>query len=269
VKDSDPVAADIEQLLGIDGAAVYPSRGWGNRWGSTYGGYVAAILLAAFERRIPPEHSISMAQVGFVHPLQTELTGRLSTEVHRSGSAATALTGHVEQDGTAAAVGMAWAAASIEQPSRTDVVAPQVDAPQTYARQLRGDDRDSFVDREFDLRPVATPDDGTLWVQWIRLNRLQIAHGEPWPASAVGLVADMVGAGPFRAAALTLGNSHATLALDLTLHLAALPVGPWVLGVFHNVALAGGRGIGRGELYDESGTFVASITQQSLVRPIR
>jgi acyl-CoA thioesterase len=39
--------------------------------------------------------------------------------------------------------------------------------------------------------------------------------------------------------------------------------------VFDNVALDRGRVIGRGELYDERGRFVASVTQQSLVRPFR
>jgi acyl-CoA thioesterase len=103
----------------------------------------------------------------------------------------------------------------------------------------------------------------------MRLTRLRIPEDAPWPAAAVGLVADMVGAGPYRAISLTLGKPHATLALDLTVHLAAAPLGPWVLGVFDNVAFGHGRAIGRGELYDERGTFAASITQQSLVRPIR
>jgi acyl-CoA thioesterase len=259
----------VEELLGIDGDVVHPTEGWGNEWGSTYGGYVAAVLLHAFERRIPPAHSISVAQVGFVQPLRPASEGRLSVEVHRSGSAATALTGRIEQGGATAAVGMAWAAASIEQPSRIDVARPPVRSPHDYERQPDGGAASAFVHREFDMRPVPTPADEVRWLQWIRLTRLQIADDEPWPAAAVALVADMVGAGPYRAMSLTLDKRHASLALDLTIHLAAAPRGPWLLGVFDNVALVGGRAIGRGELYDEGGTFAASITQQSLVRPMR
>lgn len=259
----------IEELLGIDGDVLLPAEGWENQWGVTYGGYVAAVLLHAFERRIPSEHSISMAQVSFVQPLRPESDGRLSVEVHRSGSAATALTGRIEQAGATAAVGTAWAAASIEQPSRTDVARPPVGSPADYDRHTSGESRSSFIDRDFDLRVVPTPDDATRWLQWIKLTRLEIADEAPWPAAAVGLVADMVGAGPYRAMSLTLGGPHASLALDLTIHLATPPLGPWILAVFDNVALAWGRAIGRGELYDERGAFAGSVTQQSLVRPIR
>src|SRR5262249_57784201 len=51
----------IEELLGIDGDVVRLPDGWGNQWGTTYGGYMAAILLHAFERRRPPGHPPSGA----------------------------------------------------------------------------------------------------------------------------------------------------------------------------------------------------------------
>ncbi len=259
----------IEELLGIDGDVVRPPEGWGNQWGTTYGGYVAALLLHAFERATPPEHSLSVSQVGFVRALRSESEAPLSVEVHRSGRTATALTGRIEQDGATAAVGVAWASRLVDQPSRFDVSAPEVGPPEQYAQRTHHDVRDAFVGREFDMRPVPTPEDQTVSYQWIRLTRVDITDDEPWPAGALGLVADMVGAGPYSATLLTLGRPHATLALDLTIHLTEAPRGPWVLGVFHNVAFAHGRSIGRGELYDESGTFAASVTQQSLVRPIR
>ena len=125
------------------------------------------------------------------------------------------------------------------------------------------------MEREFDLRTVPTPDDGTLAIQWMRLTRLDLAEDEPWPAAALGLICDMVGAGPYRATLLALGTEHATLALDLTLHIATALRGPWALGVFENIAMTGGRVTGQGELFDERGGFVARITQQMLVRPIR
>ncbi len=259
----------FEELLGIDGDAVVPPAGWANQWGGTYGGYVAATMLHAFERVIPPEHSISVSQIGFVRLLQPDTEATLSTEVHRSGSTATSLTGRLEQDGETAAVAMAWAAASVEQPSRTDAAPPAVGPPGDYERSRTGDARNSFVDRDFEMRTVPTSEDTTRWVHWIRLTRLEIADDETWPAAAVALVADVVGAGPHRAASLTLGAAHATLALDLTIHITVPPVGPWLLAVMHNVALARGRAVGRGELYDERGTFAASITQQALVRAVR
>jgi acyl-CoA thioesterase len=259
----------IEELLGIDGDVVRLPDGWGNQWGTVYGGYMAAILLHAFEHRCPPGHALSVAQVAFVRALHARTEGRLSVEVHRSGRTATSLSGRVEQDGETAAVGMAWATTSVEQPARVDVPAPPVGPPEQYERRLLASARDRFVDRDFDMRTVSSPDGTTHWVQWARLTRVEIAEGETWPAAALGLVGDMVGAGPFRATQLTLDSPHATLALDLTIHLGETPRGPWVLGVFDNVALVHGRAIGQGLLYDRAGRFAAKVTQQSVVRPLR
>jgi acyl-CoA thioesterase len=268
----------IEELLGIDGDVVRPPAGWSNGWGSTFGGYVAGVLMYALDREVPEGQSMTTAQLGFVEPLRMEPEGRLSVEVHRIGRSASSLSGRVEQDGATTSVALGWSSVAIEQPSRIDVTQYHVGPPTDYEpRRLTSSegvepganeqDRLHFVERDFDTRPVPTPEDGTLHLQWMRLKRLELGEDEPWPAAAIGLVADMVGAGQFRAAQLELGEPHALLSLDLTIHLAAVPHGPWLLGVFHNVALANGRAIGRGELYDQSGTFAAGVTQLSLVRP--
>jgi acyl-CoA thioesterase len=259
----------IEELLGVDGDVVRMPEGWGNQWGTTFGGYMAAVQLHALERAVPREHSLSVAQVAFVRPLHRESDARFAVEVHRSGRTATAVTGRIEQDGETAAVGMAWATAPVDQPSRVEVSPPRVGPPEEYERNPHNDERDSFIDREFDMRPVPTPEGETLSVLWVRLTRLEIAADEPWPAGALGLIGDMVGAGPYRATKLTLDSPHSTLALDLTIHLGATPRGPWLLGVFDNVALVNGRATGRGEFYDQAGAFVANVTQQSVVRPLR
>jgi acyl-CoA thioesterase-2 len=262
----------VEELLGIEGDVVSPSAGWGNQWGSTFGGYVAAVLMHALERAVPEGQSLTTAQLGFVQPLRTEPTGRLTVDVIRNGRTATSLSGRVEQNGSTAAVALGWSSVEIDQPSRVDATRHEVRPPEEYEERVRddtGDEALAFVGRDFDMRTVPTPNDGTLALQWMRLRRLELGEDDPWPAAGIGLVADMVGAGQFRAAMLALGTEHALLSLDLTVHLAAVPRGPWVLGVFDSVGLQHGRAIGRGELYDRSGTLVASITQLSLIRPFQ
>jgi len=168
-----------------------------------------------------------------------------------------------------AALASGWASADAEQPARVDVVRPRVGPPDDYEPREPGDDSVRFVGRDFELRPVPGDEAATFAAQWMRLKRVPVGADEPWPAAALGLVADMVGAGQFRAVRLALGEPHALLSLDLTIHLVAPARGPWLLGAFDNVALDRGRVVGRGELYDESGRFLASVTQQSLVRRFR
>jgi len=258
----------IEELLGVDGNVVRPPPGWTNQWGSTFGGYVAGVLMHALERDRPEGQSMTTAQMGFVQPLREQPDARLSVEVHRIGRSASSLSARVEQGDAITSVALGWSSVVIEQPSRIDVAQHEVGSPEEYEpRGLDGGEQLEFVERDFDMRHVPTADDSTLHLQWMRLKRLELGDGDPWPAGAIGLVADMVGAGQYRAAELELGEPHALLSLDLTVHLAAAPHGPWLLGVFHNVALANGRVIGRGELYDRNGTFAAGVTQLSLVRP--
>jgi acyl-CoA thioesterase len=262
----------IEELLGIEGDVVRPAAGWGNQWGSTFGGYVAGVLMHALERAMPAGQSLTTAQINFVQPLRTEAEGRLSVEAHRTGRTATSLSVRVDQESGAAAVALGWSSVAIEQPSRVDAPRHEVGPPGDYEerRSVAGDaPSPSFVERDFDLRTVPTSDDTPLTLQWMRLRRLELGEDEPWPSAAVGLVADMVGAGQHYAVVLALGTAHALLSLDLTIRLTTVPRGPWLLGVFDNVALAHGRVIGRGELYDLNGMFVGSVTQLSLVRPFQ
>jgi acyl-CoA thioesterase len=256
----------IEELLGIEADVVRPPAGWTNQWNSTFGGYVAGVLMHVLDREVPDGQHLTTAQLGFVQPLRTEPEGRLSIEVHRIGRSASSLSARVEQDGAVTSVALGWASVAIEQPSRIDVAQHHGGQPEDHPRRS-SDGELTFVDRDFEIRPVPTPNDGTLHLQWMRLKRLELGEDDPWPAAAIGIVADMVGAGQYRAATLALGEPHALLSLDLTIHLAAALRGPWVLGVFHNVALANGRAIARGELYDRAGTFAAGVTQLSLVRP--
>jgi acyl-CoA thioesterase len=259
----------IEELLGIDGDALRPPPGWTNGWGATFGGYVAAVLLHALERAMPAGQAIATAQVSFVQPLRAEPDAHLAVAVHRSGRSATSASASLVQDGMTVAVATGWATALIDQPARLDIAAPEAGPPAEYAPGAGGDAALTFVDRDFDMRVVPTGAGEPHTVQWMRLKRLDLSDGAPWPAGAVGLVADMVGAGPYHAAVLATGAVHHVLALDLTIHLAGAPRGPWVLGDFDNVSLVRGRAIGRGDLFDADGTFVARITQQSLVRPVR
>jgi acyl-CoA thioesterase len=259
----------IDELLGVEGDVVRPAAGWGNQWGSTFGGYVTGVLMHALERELPDGQSLTTAQINFVQPLRTEADARLSVDVHRIGRTASSLGVRVEQDSGLAATALGWSSVEIEQASRIDAPRYDVRPPDEYEPSASAGDSPSltFVERDFDMRTVTRDDDSPLTLQWMRLSRLELGEDDPWPAGAIGLVADMVGAGQHYAAVLALGSVHALLSLDLTVRLTSVPRGPWVLGVFDNVALANGRAIGRGELYDERGTFVAGVTQLSLIRP--
>jgi acyl-CoA thioesterase len=259
----------VDELLGVDGDVVRPAAGWGNQWGSTFGGYVAGVLMHALERALPDGQSLTTVQINFVQPLRTDAEGRLSVGVHRIGRTASSLGVRVEQGTGIAATALGWSSVEIDQGSRIDAPRHDVRPPDAYEPAPPAGDAPSlsFVERDFDLRTVVRADDSPLTVQWMRLKRLELGEGDAWPAGAIGLVADMVGAGQHYAALLALGSVHALLSLDLTIRLTSAPCGPWVLGVFDNVALARGRAIGRGELYDENGAFVAGITQLSLIRP--
>ena len=259
----------VDELLGINGDLVRPAAGWGNQWGSTFGGYVAGVLMHALERELPAGQSLTTVHVNFVQPLRTDAEGRLSVDIHRIGRTASSLGVRVEQDTGIAATALGWSSAEVDQASRIDAPTHDVRPPETYepSRPVGDSPSPSFVERDFDMRTVTRDEGAPLTLQWMRLKRLELGKGDPWPAGAVGLVADMVGAGQHHAAVLALGAVHALLSLDLTIRLTSAPRGPWVLGVFDNVALARGRAIGRGELYDEQGTFVAGITQLSLIRP--
>jgi acyl-CoA thioesterase len=229
---------------------------------------VAALALHALERAAPAGQTLSLAAVSFVQPLRVA-EARLAVDVYRSGKTATALGVRLEQGGGPAAVATGWASAAADTGARVDVRRPTVGGPEAYEPRTAGDTTVPFVDRELELRPVPTPDEGTAAAQWMRLTRVEIAGGEPWPAAAVAVVADMVGAGQYRAAHLLRDVPQVLLSLDLTLHLVDQARGPWLLAEFDNVALDRGRAVGRGELWSEDGRFVASVTQQSLVRPSR
>jgi acyl-CoA thioesterase len=258
----------IDELLGLDGDLVRPGEDWRNQWGATFGGYVAAVALHALERAAPPGQTLSVACVSFVKPLRMH-EARLAIETYRSGKTASALGVRLEQDGEPAAVATGWTSTETDTGTRVDAPRPAVGLPEAYEPRAGGDGEVAFVDREFELRPVPTPPDGTAAYQWMRLTRVRTAAGEVWPAAAIALVADMVGAGQFRAARLVLEEPQVLLSLDLTLHLAGRALGPWLLCAFDNVVLDRGRAIGRGELWGEDGAFVASVTQQSLVRQLR
>jgi acyl-CoA thioesterase len=219
----------IEELLGIDGDVVRPPAGWTNQWGSTFGGYVAGVLMHALEREAPEGQSLTTAQMGFVQPLREQPDAQLSVEVHRIGRSASSLSARVEQDGAVTSVALGWSSVVIEQPSRIDVTRHEAGLPEDYEPRPDFAGLD-FVDRDFDMRHVPTADDSTLHLQWMRLKRLGLGEDDRWPAGAIGLVADMVGAGQYRAAELELGEPHALLSLDLTVHLASAPHGPWLLG---------------------------------------
>jgi acyl-CoA thioesterase len=260
----------IEELLGVDGDVVRPAAGWGNQWGSTFGGYVAAVLMHALARELPEGQTLTTVQANFVQQLRTETESRLWVEVHRIGRTASSLGVRIEQESGIAAAALGWSSVEIEQPGRIDAPRHEAGRPEDYAERagVAGDAPSlTFVERDFDIRTVPTPEDTPLTLQWMRLRRLALGAGDPWPAGALGLVADMVGAGQHYAAVIALGSEHALLSLDLSVRLATVPHGPWLLGVFDNVALAHGRAIGRGELYDERGAFVAGISQLSLIRP--
>ncbi|GAA1008223.1 hypothetical protein Aple_070770 [Acrocarpospora pleiomorpha] len=259
----------IDELLGIDGDTLRPPSGWGNMWGATFGGYVAAVMLQSFERNAPEGQSVAGAHIAFARPLRTEPEARLVVDVHHRGRSGAAFSGRIDQGDATTTAGIAWATVEADQPSRVEVSPPDVGPPEAYERNVSRGGENTFVDRDFDMRRVPTPEDGTLMLQWMRLTRLRVEDGESWPVAALGLVADMVGAGQYRAAQLTAGEKYGALSLDLTIHVAAIPRGPWLLGVFENLALDRGRTIGRGLLYDQHGTFAASLTQQSLVRAIR
>jgi acyl-CoA thioesterase len=258
----------VEELLGVDGARVVPEAGWGNQWGATFGGYVAGVVMHALEREAPAGQILTAAHVAFLQPLRTH-EAVLAIETHRSGRTATSLGARLEQDGQPVAIANGWASADGEPARRIDVARVEAGPPGDHEPRVSRDDSVGFVARDFEIRPVPHARTATAATQWMRLTRLELGPDEALPAGALGLVADMVGSGQFRAAELALGTPQALLSLDLVVHLVERARGPWLLGAFDHVALADGRTVGRGELYDEGGRFVASVTQQSLVRPFR
>jgi acyl-CoA thioesterase len=259
----------IEELLGIDGDDVLPEAAWRNQWGAAFGGYVAAVLMNALEAKTPAAHSLSVAHIGFLQPLRAQSPARVSVDVHRSGNSATAMTARIKQAESVVAVATGWALADVEHPAIIDAPAPPAPAPTELARDAVGSAENPFVERDFDMRTVPTPEDPARWLHWVMLRRLGIADDAAWPLAALGLIADMLGGAPYRSMASQLTGAYATIALDLTVHIAAAPRGPWALGAYDSVAVVNGRAIGRGLIYDATGRFAASITQQSLVRPRR
>ncbi len=256
---------EIGGLLGVEGDRVRVPDGWDNLWGGTYGGYVAAALVHAFESRTPPGMELAGAHVSFPRPLQPGRDAGLLVETHHQGASAAAFSGRLTQEGETQAVGIAWATRHDDLPSLVDVSCPVVGPPESYATRLGGP-RHTFFERDLEVRQVESRDDSRTVLQWMRLPSLEMGDEDTWSVAGLALVADMIGAGQVRATRHAIGDAYGAISLDLSVQVAAPGRGAWLLGVFDNLALDSGRTIGRGFLYDQSGTLIAVLTQQSLVR---
>jgi acyl-CoA thioesterase-2 len=248
---------------------VSPSTLWTNNWGAAYGGYVAGLVIHALEAGTPVGQQLTVVQLSFLRKLAVDRPAQLRCSVLHAGSSATAMQGALEQDGQSVAVALGRSTVTIDQPSSLKPAPAGVPAPENCERRRPSGRGSAFLETEFDLREVPTPAMGTTDIQWTRLPRLGLGPHEAWPAAALALVADMAGAGTYRAIREATGVPHAQLALDLTLHITDQLCGPWALSVASHSALAGGRGVGHADIYDARGRLVASATQSALVRPFR
>ena len=223
----------IEELLGIDGDVVTQPDDWHNTWGATFGGYVAGVLVHAIDRAAPASQSVATAHVSFVQAMKHGPPARLHIDVHRRGKNASAFTARLEQAGAVVATASAWATTEIDQVTRVETHRPAVDGPGAYSSRETSGERLAFMDREFDLRPIAPPPDTdteTLTLQWMRLRQLSVGDGEPVPAAAVAMFSDLAGAGAHRAMQRELEGPHVMLATGVSMHLFGVPRGPWDAG---------------------------------------
>ena len=260
---------EVDEVLGIQRQAVSPPAIWRNLWDAAYGGYVAAVMVRGLERCTLPRQPIVGAHVAFVRPLRVSLSATLTAEVHRTGRSTCSVSGQLVQNGAVAALGTGWARAPGDGPTRVDVVCPEVAEPEDYELAQRDPESGAFVGVDLDLRPVPTPADTTLALQWMRLARIAVGQTSPWPVPALALAADLVGMGQYRAVQLAMGDGFGTIAVDLTLHVVADAQSAWLLGAYENVALGSDRTIGRGFLFDERRQLVAKVVQQSLIRRVQ
>jgi hypothetical protein len=262
----------IDQLLGITEGTVAPPQGWGNPWGITYGGFVAAAVVNGLERVAPPDQPLSGATLQFARPLMAGVHATIASELVYKGRTASGLSASLEQGGELKAAGSGWATATLDE-GRPALGAPSgIGDPDDYVPEgeppSEGAGNDG-VRRHLDVRPVPTEAGSGIALQWMRLAALQQSEDEPWSPSAIALVADMVGVGQHRAVQRLKGPGYSTVALDLTIHIGSGSRGEWLLGVFGCDIVTEGRTVGNGRLFDRYGVLAASLTQLSLVRKYR
>jgi len=273
--------AALERVLGVSAIAdgsldVAPDSQWRNQWGAIFGGYVAGVLVHALERAAPDGQQLSIAHVCFVNALRAE-PARASVETVRRGRTASCLEARLHQDGRVSALATGWTSGEPPgQPARYDRAPPPAGAPEEHAArsspELEPGEALSFSRNHFEVREVAGHDgpasEPVRRAEWYRLPALAVADDEPMPLGGLALVADMIGGPQYHTAKDLLGTQPALLSLDLSLHIFAAPLGPWLLSATESAGVAHGRAIATGACYDASRALVATVAQQSLVRPM-
>ena len=169
--------------------------------------------------------------------------------------------------------------AGLEHEQRFDVAAiPQPeDLPTVWDKygHLTGDPRGSWIlNRPFDFRHVeadmvlAAGERTSVQHVWLR-SREPLSGGQPMHSAALAFASDYLLVEPVtRQHGLpwaTPGLRAASLDHSMWFH-RPFQVDEWLLYVLESPTSQGGRGLAHGRFYDRSGSLVASVSQESMLR---
>ena len=242
--------------------------------GRLFGGLVAAQALRAATRTVRPEHAPHSLHAYFVRPGRPGVTIEHRVDRTRDGRSFT--TRHVDssQDGEviftlSASFHRAEPGPEYQLPMASDVPAPEDIDPPGWPFSGSG----ALTQLELrEVGPTAPEPDGTyrstrrVWVRARQVGDDPLVH-----ACALTFMSDLgvvMAARPPRPGMTWDAMMPASLDHAVWFH-RPVRADQWLLYDLHALANHGARGMVRGVIHERSGTLVASVAQEVLIRPLR
>ena len=283
--------SDLQELLAVvDSGArtryeVFTGPALPTPHGRAFGGHVLGQALVAAGLTVPAGRNLHSMHGYFLRPGDStqKMTFEVAdlydgrsfstrrTQVYQDGNALMSMISSFQNDDE-----------GLEHQNDFDVasVTPPEALPSVWEKygHLADEGRASWIlNRPFDFRYVETdivlsvPERTAKQLVWMRA-RNTMSGGELMHRAALALGSDFVLLEPIARKHgypwATAGMKMASLDHAMWFH-RPFRVDEWLLFVMDSPTAQGGRGLGRGEFYDQAGRLVASVAQEGTIRPPR
>ena len=222
------------------------------------GGYLVAVVLQALRQTFKKEDPLTVT-AHFLRPGLGGTSGKISTEVIRSGRRITVGRGRLNQDGLDRLEVLA-AFGEIKHPLQSvlSIQPPVIPAPEDcFSRSLEDQGVILHIDEKVEVRLAEESfEENSRTCGWIRFR-----DNRPPDLSSLVLFSDAFPPAVFK----IFGRVGWVPTIELTVHFRSHPAPGWILGEFFTDDLSNGTMIETGSLWDSTGSLVARSRQLALV----